>query len=176
MQGQKGHGWKITREGPAGWRTASSDSLQPICNRLRSRSDGCGDLGYGVNGWFTQPFVLRALAYIPLSVRLAMGTPGPRFPPHVLARLPEVGQGLLVVRSTYHLDFNVLLLSAIRDGGLWEVIVLGGDPITPEVGTLFWIMIAGTPNEDNLGTWLLKQHESRVAVCVLVCDGYRMGQ
>ena len=82
----------------------------------------------------------------------------------------------MVVRSSFHLNFNVVRLSAIRDGTVWEGIVLGGDPTTPAVGDLYWIMFARTPNEDDLGMWLLKQHESRVAICVLVCDGYRMGQ
>ena len=103
-----------------------------------------------------------------------MDTSGPWPSPGLLERLPRTGQWLQVVRAYYRYDVNVWLLYAHANGDLWEVIVCRADPVIPELGTLFWVEAPGTPGEDNLGTWLLIQHETRFAVCVLLCAGYHM--
>ena len=96
--------------------------------------------------------------------------------PDLLQRLPGVGQWLHVVSAYYCYDVNVWLLYSHTNGYVWEVIVLRADPIIPEPGTLFWVECSGTPGEDDLGTWLLMQHETRFAVFVLVCTGSCMVQ
>ena len=105
-----------------------------------------------------------------------MDIPGSRVPPVLIARLPRAGHWLQVLRASYRFDVNVWTLYAHANGDLWEAIVLMADPVIPELGTLFWVEAPGTPGEDNLGTWLLMQHETRMAVFVRFCAGYRRVQ
>ena len=77
-----------------------------------------------------------------------------------------------MLRTSYRFDVNVWTLYLHATGDLWEAIVLRADPVSPEVGTLFWVEAPGTPGEDDLGSWLLMQQETRMAVCVRFCAVY----